>query len=381
MWTGLDCDDDLALLISMALERRGKIKWEGLSICGGNAPLMHTWPNVHRLLESVSYPKNRLVPKKGIGWNSMQLTWKSNRFFHWLHPDDADSNDAIDAIVNISHSSSPVSILMLGPPTNLARALEKGIGKAIEHVYLMGGELTGQPLDLNFGSDRAAARSVLQSDKFRKTIIPIQTCGQVIVTRWHLENLLACHQNKATASNWPTACALMPKMVQQVYLMPKWVNPHVEKRLLHGTSRWKLSPNLTRGFVPWDVVALLAITHSDELFTDWEYHRVEVPSCIQGEPCDRNISVASIPLPVDDVLSNSFNWSNVVRVPHTIRNEAQFLDTMFDLLRDVQSEANQAPRMFWGFLPTITTVFGVPFATLFVLYLCNWSTQKRKYSR
>lgn len=36
--TGLDCDDDLAILIAIALHQRQIINLTGLSICGGNAP-------------------------------------------------------------------------------------------------------------------------------------------------------------------------------------------------------------------------------------------------------------------------------------------------------------------------------------------------------
>ena len=39
VWTGLDCDDDLAILVALALEKQGLIDLQGLSISGGNAPL------------------------------------------------------------------------------------------------------------------------------------------------------------------------------------------------------------------------------------------------------------------------------------------------------------------------------------------------------
>ena len=53
VWTGLDCDDDLALIAAKALEEAGEMEMAGLSICGGNAPLAHTWPNALKLLQTI----------------------------------------------------------------------------------------------------------------------------------------------------------------------------------------------------------------------------------------------------------------------------------------------------------------------------------------
>ena len=43
-------------------------------------------------------------------------------------------------------------------------------------------------------------------------------------------------------------------------------------------------------FVPWDVVAVLAVAEP-ELFGEWREFDVAVPSCTSGEPCDGTVVV------------------------------------------------------------------------------------------
>ena len=82
------------------------------------------------------------------------------------------------------------AILALGQPTYIAKAMqhnehtsgEMSISSNSHHIYLMGGELTNNQLDLNFRSDRASALTMIEA-KIPKTIISIQTCGQVAVTQ------------------------------------------------------------------------------------------------------------------------------------------------------------------------------------------------------
>ena len=121
--------------------------------------------------------------------HSMHISRKLLRFFHTLTPDDwKDSDNAADAILlaadNDTTTSQPLTVLTLGPPTNLARALQKdpSLASRLNHVYLMGGEMTQQRLDLNFVSDRAAARTIAQYN-VPTTLIPIQTCAQTSVTK------------------------------------------------------------------------------------------------------------------------------------------------------------------------------------------------------
>ena len=167
-WSGLDCDDDLAVLAALALHKRQIISLDGISICGGNAPLSHTWRDINVLWEHAGgFQITNLQPVKGYGWRSMQVAVAWLRWYNLIRQDIIDSEDASQAIIERSRDKSldPAHILMLGPPTNMARAIDSGQldQSGISQLYLMGGELTQQTLDLNFRTDRASARTIIES--------------------------------------------------------------------------------------------------------------------------------------------------------------------------------------------------------------------------
>lgn len=375
-YSGLDCDDDLAILIAIALHQKQLIKLEGLSICGGNAPVRHTWDNALRLWKFVDgYQRTSFEPVKGYGWRSMQVAVKLMSLYNALFPDDPDVDDAVLAIVkrakDLSHlQQKSLTILSLGPPTNVAKAIQ-AVGadsNDIRHIYLMGGELTNQQLDLNFRSDRESTRIIIEAN-IPKTIIPIQTCGQISIAEEWI-NSLNCDTNNKLA-----VCAYVSKMKQQVLLMPMFVNTAVKEKMSSSSNEtyhdWVASPNLDRGFIPWDIVALLAITHPEE-FTDWRYHQISLTICDSGEPCDGTMQV------LNDFGGsfNGKNWSNVVRIPHRIRNETRLLGIMMKLLHEVELTAStRQPHLSWGF---VTSYTGFCIATsVFVLCCIRLYLRKR----
>jgi len=363
VWSGLDCDDDLAVLTALALHKRKFIKFDGLSICGGNAPLSHTWKDITMLWNHADgFRITNIQPVKGYGWRSMQVAVSWLSWYNAIRPDEIDSYSASRAIIARTRDKSldPVHILMLGPPTNLAKAMDSGLldQSGISHIYLMGGELTQQALDLNFRTDRASARTIIESN-IPTTIIPIQTCAQAIVTESYLQKL-DCPS--------AAACALLPKMKQQIKLMPRFVNKAVKKRCIldKDDNRWRPSPNIDRGFIPWDLVALLAITHEEE-FLEWKHHRVSIPPCDVGEPCDSTMLI-------NEDFGENFDgrdWSGVVRIPHKVRDEEKLLDVLFSLLNEVPATSLQPPALFWGFYHEILLSFClcVTIVQLFMRYV------------
>ena len=148
--------------------------------------------------------------------------------------------------------------MTLGPVTNLAAALSKApdIAPRLRRVVLMGGELTGSKMCLNFMSDRAAARAVLASP-VPKLLIPIQLCAQAAFTAADVRRLEARCGCVASSAAPAAACALVRKMSLQTHLMPRLVNPYVRPKL-PASSRWTPSERLADGFIPWDVIAMLA---------------------------------------------------------------------------------------------------------------------------
>jgi inosine-uridine nucleoside N-ribohydrolase len=427
--TGLDCDDDLAILAALAVPN---LDIAGFSVCGGNAPLQHTAPNFDLLLQYVygaasstsaaststasTTARENFKVHRGIGWQSMNSGWKTLAFFHWLTPDWPDSDDAAWAIINAAKNSPPrsLSVLSLGPPSNLARALELApwLATHLKQAVLMGGEMTNQRLDLNFCSDRAAARAVIESN-LPTTLVPIQTCAQTAVTF----KLLQAFETKCCPT--AAACAWLPKMKMQVLVMPHLVNRAAAKRFppcTSGTSstrRWTPSSFLRNGFIPWDVVALLALVQPD-LFDQWEWHRAELPPCgTEGEPCDRTMTI----LPLSNTRTGSGggaadadettlllayspeettnDYRGIVRVPHLVKNETQLLEFAFmDLMchlapahqtaagMPMNNEAQQTPPFLWGFLAHIIALLcGSITVVLTTVILLVWFVLRRKRSR
>jgi inosine-uridine nucleoside N-ribohydrolase len=224
VWTGLDCDDDLAILTALAL--KDTLSVVRLSICGGNAPLRHTWNDSQQRL--LGYVDSSIKPVQGYSWRTMQISKKRwLRILSWLVQD---SEGAADAIIKASHEVPDLTVLTLGPPTNLARALIKdpSLATRLHRVVMMGGELTNQRLDLNFATDRGAARTVVDAN-VHLTLVPIQLCAQAIVDAAFVSKFEKnCCPNAA-------ACAILPKMRQQVALMPTAVNKAVSKRFPEGS--------------------------------------------------------------------------------------------------------------------------------------------------
>ncbi len=79
-----------------------------------------------------------------------------------------------------------VTILALGPPTNISRVLQRdpGIAEIIGDIVICGGthHATGDATptaDFNFASDPVSARHVVR-EPVTKTIVPLETTGQVI---------------------------------------------------------------------------------------------------------------------------------------------------------------------------------------------------------
>ena len=339
VWTGLDCDDDLAILAASALEAAEEVQIEGLSICGGNAPLVHTWPNAQRLMQTIPSKWN---VSKGAGWRKMQPAWASLRLLSHLIWEE-ESNDAAEAIVAAAAALPPgeLTVLMLGPATNLARALQLApwLAGHLKAAVLMGGELTGRRLDLNFMSDRAAARSVISSE-LPTVLIPIQTCAQAAITAQFVERLAGCTS--------PVE-AILPKMRQQTWLMPSLVNRRVRLALEDRPQ----SEFLAEGFIPWDLVALLAAVRPRR-FSRWEHFEVALPPCLQ-EPCDGTMQSRL----------TSARGAGVVLVPQLV-DEGLLLEDIFQLLCSTPS-SGPTPRPQLGFVPQLLLLLLLVLAVFLVL--------------
>ena len=200
IWIDTDAGTDDAMALIMAL-RCEELVVLGISTVGGNVPLekvdqnvlyvcelCEVQPPVHRgavkPLERILGTADFIHGKDGLGDIGLDL---SNR--------ELTSYNAIEAIIEtVRANPNEVSIVNLGPLTNLALAIRKApeIVDLIAHCYVMGGlvDLPGNitPLaEFNIWADPEAAQEVLTS-KLSMTTIGWDTTmnsGWLSVDEWH----------------------------------------------------------------------------------------------------------------------------------------------------------------------------------------------------
>jgi len=301
-------------------------------------------------------------------------------------------------------------VISLGPPTNLAAALASApaIASRLRRVVLMGGEMTGGKMDLNFMSDRGAARAIFEAP-VPKMIVPIQLCAQAAMTRARVDAL------EAACCPGAAACALVRKMALQTSVMPWLVNKHVRPKLPEAGSghrdagRWPASGGMEDGFIPWDVVAVLAALRPADLFERWQVHRMTMPRCGDGaEPCDGTMTVEPIdarhitkPLEaprkfvgyhVPDERGHMLDATtssdreihrHVVTVPDLLRSEASLLDASAALLClvPVADPAAPLPPLLLGFAAEALLAVGASVAALLGAALFRSERAKAKRLR
>ena len=275
--TGLDVDDDLAFLALLALQRRGRLNLVGVSITAGNAALRDTLANAKSLLRLAGV---KLEPAAGASYRDMHVPWPWVRRLHNVRGDVASSSDAAEAMRAAVRARPPrsLTVIALGPLTNVAAALmDADVAGRVGRVVSMGGALDGGKLDLNWMSDRAAARAVLAS-RVPLTVAPVELCAQAAVQPEDVDRVVdRCCPGAAV-------CALARAMRRQCAFSRRFVNRGLVARVPDAHAALK-----SDAFVPWDVVAVLAVAEP-ELFGEWREFEVTVPRCA-SEPCDGTVVV------------------------------------------------------------------------------------------
>jgi inosine-uridine nucleoside N-ribohydrolase len=377
-WTGVGTDGDLALLISLALEELDIFSIIGVTVVAGSAPLKDAEVNARRLLSLAGIDKPL---SSGISWHDQQLP-QFLQALNTFSPDRQSSDDAANFIINQTMALDPntLTILMLGPPSNLARALqiEPRVAERLRRVVLVGGELTGKELDFNFLLDQGALKAIINAP-VAKWLAPIQLNAQAAITAdWIKDFSERCCNDKTHA----VACALQPKMELDTKLMPLLANPAIGDRMdsTDNTFHWKrwkkdwnslVSQNLSSGFIPWDITGVLVLARPG-LFPQWRHARVELPDCKGAEPCESTMTVK------EAWKDNGFNvhkigadWSGVVSMPIEL-NEAELLRVSSRLVCKQHTTANMlglagSEEIGLGAVPVIG---GVLLAVVLLLVMC-----------
>jgi purine nucleosidase len=165
---GAEIDDGAALI---TLLRSQSAQVIGCGSVHGNVPVEDASQNLLRLLSLLGKENIRV----GIGASRPLLEDKS-WFKDWQAgygltppwPIAHSQPTAVDLLIQLARSASKsITILAIGPLTNIALALQKAadIGKKVEQIILMGGSFGGQnpQAEFNIHCDPEAAQMILSS--------------------------------------------------------------------------------------------------------------------------------------------------------------------------------------------------------------------------
>jgi len=199
----IDCDPgiDDALALTLALFEP-RLEVVAISAVAGNAPADRATLNVQAIVERLDPPR---YPRLGAATAAEDVPYTDGRQLHGpdglggagfegsklarQHPADKLISDEVRA------APDEVTIVCLGPLTNLARALtrEPDLTDLISRIVIRGGTLNGigdvtPCAEANIYADPAAARAIFRSP-ITKTLIPLDVTNQVVWTLDLLEKL------------------------------------------------------------------------------------------------------------------------------------------------------------------------------------------------
>ena len=189
-------DDLLAILLAL---KSPELQVEALTVVGGNCSLSDATRNTLRILEIADRPD---IPVYKGAARPLRGRYVYARYFHGPRgltgrlPEPriaaADDLNAIDAIASrIETARSPVTLVALGPLTNVARLIERhpDAAKRLSTVLVMGGavDVPGNVTpfaEFNTYSDPEAAEVVFQADVDVR-LIGLDVCNPVFLERGH----------------------------------------------------------------------------------------------------------------------------------------------------------------------------------------------------
>ena len=207
---GAEIDDGAALI---ALLRCEKIQSKGIGSVFGNVPLTDAVANLNRLItlmerKEIPLGKGAEVPLEAkMDWFS---EWKQGyeKTLPWetALPDDT-SADLLTRL--IKESQTPITVLSIGPMTNIATALSQApeITELVREVVVMGGSFSEResPPEFNLRCDPEAANAVLNAG-WPLVIFGLEITRKVLFTREMFYSLKSSHPAvqllKSSADRW-----------------------------------------------------------------------------------------------------------------------------------------------------------------------------------
>ena len=185
-------DDFLA--IAMAV-RSSSLNLLGIATIGGNSPLENTTPNTLKALHALD--ANEIDVAEGVD-AALTRPFQFAPEFHGLSGLSMDlplpdrlltSTDAIGWLANkLNNASDPVTLLPIGPLTNIALLLERhpDVESWIKEMVIMGGAVDGPgnrtpDAEFNIWNDPEAAQRVFESG-IPITLVGLDVCNLVTLT-------------------------------------------------------------------------------------------------------------------------------------------------------------------------------------------------------
>jgi len=348
--TSFDLDDDLAVLIGLSSP---EIDIVGITTTFGNANVHDTYLNAQYLLQLTGF--NEKIPLL----QGAEFILRGN---HKPTP-------ASSFITETLRKNPPktISLICLGPLSNLASAItqDPSIVPLIKRVIMMGGNTqnaypNGLDVDLNFMADRDAANLVLAS-AVPKYLIPKQTCLQVTMSPEWITSLF---QNCSCPSSY--VCLLEESLHQWANIIPYFLDFVFPEEQFPQRSK-------NRGFVPWDVTAVLYATNP-ELFSE---------ESIFGMHVKGFYTIATEQSQATEDAIASLNHTNHVIVPKVV-NETAALQVAASKLCSIQLKSNldlatlKQQLVINGYYYHIIGAFGILIGLIVICFVVSLKHNKSK---
>ncbi|MGL4935761.1 MAG: nucleoside hydrolase [Cetobacterium sp.] len=201
----IDCDpgidDSLALILALKSPELDVI---GITICAGNVPVELGGINAYKVLKLMNREDipiylgdNKLLKRELV---TAQDTHGEDGLGEVLPeieiPEEAIKLGAVDYLIQTLKNSEDVSIIALGPLTNLAKAVEreKDILKKAERIVSMGGAFRtngncSQVAEFNYWVDPQSVNVVFENVDKAIELIPLDVTRKIVLTPNYREYL------------------------------------------------------------------------------------------------------------------------------------------------------------------------------------------------
>jgi inosine-uridine nucleoside N-ribohydrolase len=184
-------DDNVAIAM---LARSGKVKIQGVTVVAGNVWANEGLRNARATLQllDIEAPVHLGAQQPLVHTVEMSRKEQPLEFAgaFALRKPKVEIETAVDYLITMLEQQGPLTVLAIGPLTNLAQALAKkpSIASRIKRLVIMGGNVrvagnSNKTAEFNFWFDPEAARAVLRSPIREKILFGLDICNKAVYGR------------------------------------------------------------------------------------------------------------------------------------------------------------------------------------------------------